>query len=104
MPGSRKPAKQAARLAASPPVAVPPPGTAAGRAPRLLAALAAALNAIEGAGLPVKLAHGAALTDAGFVFRLVPPHEPGFAGDCWQVRTRMLTEFPRLAPGDDFDD
>lgn len=98
-----KPGKQAARLVSAPSVTQAAPGPALARAPELLAGLASALNALEEAGLPVKLAHGAALTDAGFVFRLLPPHEPGPAGATWQPRSRMLTEFP-VPDGGDFDD
>lgn len=95
-----KPGKQAARLAAAPPVAEAPPGPGLARAPEMLAALASALNALDKAGLRVKFAHGAALTDAGFVFRLASPEA---SGETWQARTRTLTEFP-VPIGDDFDD
>jgi hypothetical protein len=97
-----KPAKLAARLAAAPAVDGPPPGSALARAPELLGAVARALNDCEQAGLLVQVAHGAVITDAGYVLRIVLPHEPGFAGDLWQVRTRQLTEFP--ADGGDDDD
>lgn len=98
-----KPGKQAARLASAPPVTQAAPRPALARAPELLAGLASALNALEEAGLRVKFAHGAALTDAGFVFRLALGGERGPDGETWQARTRMLTEFP-VPDGDDFDD
>jgi hypothetical protein len=98
-----KPGRQAARLASAPPAGGPPPDSALSRAPELLGAVAAALNACDAAGIPVRLAHGAVLTDAGYVLRISPRHEPAFAGDLWQVRTLGLTEFP-AAYGDDLDD
>jgi hypothetical protein len=98
-----KPGKQAARLAFALPLAEATTGPPPSRAAELLAALASALNALEEAGLPVKLAHGAALTDAGFVFRLAQRGEQGPDGETWQPRTRMLAEFP-VPDGDDFDD
>jgi hypothetical protein len=100
-----KPGKRAARLASAPPVAGgPPEKSALGLAPDLLARLASSLNDCELAGLPVQLAHGAVITDAGYVLHIVLPHEPGFAGDLWQIRTRQLTEFPQAAgDDDDFD-
>lgn len=98
-----KPSKQAARLAAAPPVAGNVPEQAAvALAPDLLARVALALNDCERAGLMVQVAHGAVISDAGYVLRIVLPHEPGFGGECWQVRTRMLTEFP-VPDGDDLD-
>ena len=101
---SVKPGKLAARLASAPPVVDGPPAKAAlGLVPDLLGRVALALNDCEAAGLPVQLAHGAVVSDAGYVLRIILPHEPGFAGECWQVRTRMLTEFPQVT-GDDFDD
>jgi len=98
-----KPAKQAARLASAPPVAAPPGKAAAGLAPELLARVARALNDCELAGLMLQVAHGAVISDAGYVLRIVLPHEPGDGGETWQVRTRMLTEFPP-PDGDDLDD
>jgi hypothetical protein len=94
-------AKQAARLASAAPVNGLPPDSALSRAPELLAAVALALNRCEQAGLPVQVAHGAVITDAGYVLRIVLPREPGFAGDQWQVRTRQLTEFPADCGDDD---
>ena len=99
-----KPAKRAARLASAPPVADgPPEAPALGLAPDLLARVARALNDCEAAGLPVQLAHGAVVSDAGYVFRIVLPHQPAFRGESWQVRSRMLTEFP-VPGGDDLDE
>lgn len=84
--GRRKaPAKAVERA----PAASPFPGAAS-----LLAAVADALNACEHAGITVKLAHGAVITESGYVFAVGP------AGSPWAVRTRMLTEFP-VIPGDD---
>lgn len=63
------------------------------RAASLLAAVAGALNACESAGITVKLAHGAVITESGYVFPVGPDDAP------WAVRTRMLTKFP--VPGGD---
>lgn len=60
----------------------------------LLAVVADALNACESAGITVKLAHGAVITESGYVFAVGPDGSP------WAVRTRMLTEFP-VPDGDD---
>ena len=99
-----KPAKRAARLASAPPVADgPPEAPALGLAPDLLARVARALNDCEAAGLPVQLAHGAVVSDAGYVLRITSPHKPAFHGETWQVRSRMLTEF-RPPEGDGLDD
>lgn len=54
--------------------------------------VAAALTAAEDAGLPLTLAHGAVISDAGYVFRV---------DGKWVVRTRQLTE---LTPPDADDD
>ena len=54
----------------------------------LLAAVADALNAAENAGIRVRLAHGAVMTEHGYVFPVGPDDAP------WAVRTRALTEFP----------
>ena len=54
----------------------------------LLAAVADALNAAENAGMSVKLAHGAVITEHGYVFPVGPDDAP------WAVRTRALTPFP----------
>jgi hypothetical protein len=61
----------------------------------LLAAVAAALNACESAGIDLKLAHGAVITEAGYVFALGPDSAP------YVVRTRLLTEFPEPGLADD---
>jgi len=59
----------------------------------LLSAVADALNACEKAGILVQLAHGATITDQGYV--LAPfDEDPGHVGQRWVARTRMLTEFP----------
>ena len=71
-----------------------PAARPASGAPALLAAVADALNACEHAGITVKLAHGAVITEAGYVFAVGPGDAP------WAVRTRMLTEFP-VPDGDD---
>lgn len=65
---------------------------------RLLSCLAAALNAAEAAGYPVKLAHGAVLTPVGYVLPVFPD-----AGERFAVRTMALTEFPVAADGGDED-
>jgi hypothetical protein len=54
----------------------------------LLAAVADALNAVENAGIGVRLAHGAVITEHGYVFPVGPDDAP------WAVRTRTLTPFP----------
>lgn len=54
----------------------------------LLAAVADALNAAENAGIGVRLAHDAVMTDYGYVFPVGPDDAP------WAVRTRALTPFP----------
>lgn len=59
----------------------------------LLAALAAALNACETAGLSVRLKHGAAYTRHGYVLPLCDSR--------WGARTLTYTEF---TPPDDGDD
>jgi|SRR5277367_2061155 len=54
-----------------------------------LHALADSLNLLEKFGVTVELAHGAVVTDAGYVLAI-----GGEAEDAkWQVRTRRLTEF-----------
>lgn len=60
----------------------------------LLSAVAEALNACEHAGITVRLAHGAVIADAGYVFAVGPDGAP------WAVRSRTLTEFPAV-PGED---
>jgi hypothetical protein len=96
--------KRAAKIAASPPVAPRRPVTQAelDRAPELLGRVAAALNDCDRAGIITRLAHGAVITDAGYVFRVAEPNELPVAGETWVVRTRKLTEFPP-PEGDDHD-
>jgi hypothetical protein len=53
-------------------------------APKLLGDVARALKACEDAKLAVSLAHGAVISEAGYVFKI---------GHGWEVRTRNLTEF-----------
>ena len=63
----------------------------------LLSAVADALNACEKAGILVQLAHGATITDQGYV--IAPfDEDPGHLGQRWVARTRMLTEFPGAQP------
>lgn len=64
----------------------------------LLSALAAALNACDRAGFAVKLAHGAVITDVGYILPVYPD-----AGERYAVRTMALTEFSAQASGDDED-
>jgi hypothetical protein len=64
----------------------------------LLSCIAAALNAFEHAGYTAKLAHGAVLTDVGYVLPVFPD-----AGERWAVRTMALTEFPVLPDSGDED-
>jgi hypothetical protein len=54
----------------------------------LLSEIAASLNQADVEGVTVELAHGAVITDYGYVLRLddVP-------GQRWRARTRMLSEF-----------
>jgi len=61
----------------------------------LLSEIATALNAAEVEGIPVQLAHGAVITDWGFVLRL-----DEVKGQRWQARTKLLTEF-KPPPGDE---
>lgn len=72
------------------------PPAATEQAPRLLQALADALNACETAGLIVALEAGAAVTTAGYV--LPVGDEPMFAGERYAARTALLTEFPPAPP------
>lgn len=65
---------------------------------RLLSSVAAALNAAEAAGYPVKLAHGAVLTSVGYVLPVFPE-----AGERFAVRTMALTEFPVAADSGEED-
>jgi hypothetical protein len=64
----------------------------------LLSAVADALNACERAQMPVKLAHGAVLTNVGYVLPVFPE-----TGERFAVRTMALTEFPVAADGSDED-
>jgi hypothetical protein len=64
----------------------------------LLTAVAAALNACERARVAVKLAHGAVLTNVGYVLPVYPE-----AGERFAVRTMALTEFSAQAGSDDED-
>jgi hypothetical protein len=65
---------------------------AAAAAPQVLEAVAAALNACQDAGLPVKLRHGAVITPAGYVLQA--------QGERWVARTLAWTEFSTLDEGD----
>ena len=64
-----------------------------GEASRLLAAVADALNACDAAGILVSLAHGALISNQGYVLP-VGGGEICDAGERWVARTRMMTEFP----------
>jgi hypothetical protein len=64
----------------------------------LLSAVAAALNACERTRITVKLAHGAVLTNVGYVLAVFPE-----AGERFAVRTMALTEFPVQADSSDED-
>ena len=75
-----------------------PEAAAQADAHRLLSSLAAALNAAEAAGYPVKLAHGAVLTPVGYILPVYPD-----AGERFAVRTMALTEFPAGQDGSDED-
>lgn len=88
---ARRAAKLAARLTRHPKYAPPrqpglPPAD-------LLSEIATALNQAEAEGIPVELAHGAVITDWGFVLRL-----DDVKGQRWQARTKMLAEFPVPPP------
>ena len=73
------------------------------QAPALLAALADALNACEKAGILVKLAHYAAITQYGYVLP-VRDDDPGRGlGSRYAARTLLLTEFPVAESGDGED-
>lgn len=61
-------------------------------ASRLLTEAAAALNALEAAGMKVKLRHGAVFTNYGYV--LATESE-------WVARTLVYTEFEPLEEDDD---
>ena len=61
----------------------------------LLSSVAAALTACEAAGIPVKLKHGAVMTDVGYVLPL---------GDGqWGARTLVWTEFSPSGSDEDED-
>jgi hypothetical protein len=62
----------------------------------LLSCVAAALNACERARITVKLAHGAVLSNAGYVLPVHPE-----AGERYVVRTMALTEFSVQAGSED---
>ena len=64
----------------------------------LLSAVADALNACERVQITVKLAHGAVLTNAGYVLPVYPE-----AGERFTVRTMALTEFSVQAGSEDED-
>jgi hypothetical protein len=63
----------------------------------LLSAVADALNACERNRITVKLAHGAVLSNVGYILPVYPD-----AGERYAVRTMALTEFP-VAGGEDED-
>ena len=91
---ARRRAKLAARLTRRPKYSPPrepglPPAD-------LLGEIATALNQAEAEGIPVELAHGAVITDHGYVLRL-----DDVKGQRWRARTRMLSEFPPSAGPDD---
>lgn len=69
----------------------------------LLATLADALNACEKAGMFVQLAHGAAITNEGYVLPVGGAGEVSMMGERWVPRTRVLTEFspPPSSGGED---
>ena len=103
---SRKPRKGPGKRAVRAVMTTPVPeyryrGT--GReAARLLGAVADALNACEAAGILVGLAHGALISNQGYVLP-VGGGEYVHAGERWAARTRTMTEFPGPA-GDDEDE
>ncbi len=63
---------------------------------RLLSLLADALNACEASGYTLKLAHGAVISNVGYVLPVYPD-----AGERFAVRTMALTEFSAQAGGDE---
>ena len=93
---ARRRAKLAARLALRP--AYVPPRQPGLPPAALLSEIADALNQAEAEGIPVELAHGAVITDWGYVLRL-----DTVKGQRWQARTKLLTEFkpPPAEPGED---
>jgi hypothetical protein len=58
------------------------------------------LNTLERLGITVQLAHGAVITDAGYVLAVGDEAEDAK----WQVRTRRLTEFASKPLAYDSDD
>jgi hypothetical protein len=62
-------------------------------AARLLTAVADALNACEAAGILAGLAHGALISNQGYVLPIGGGDVP-LAGERWVVRTKTMTEFP----------
>ena len=66
-------------------------------APRLLSAIADALNAAERAGLAVNLAHGAASTSHGYVL----PVGDGRLGARWAARVKVPHEMSPEQGSDD---
>ena len=88
---ARRRAKLAARLALRP--AYVPPRQPGLPPADLLSEIATALNQAEAEGIPLELAHGAVITDWGYVLRLGT-----VLGQRWQARTRMLAEFPSPDP------
>ena len=64
--------------------------------PVLLSSVAHGLNALEQHGVKVEFAHGALITDWGYVFRIGDEQAP------WEMRTRSLTAVGKVPPpGDD---
>jgi hypothetical protein len=90
---ARRRAKLAVRLARRP--GHSPPKQPGLPPAELLSEIATALNQAEVEGMIIQLAHGAVITDWGYVLRL-----DTVKGQRWQARTRMLAEFP-VPPGDD---
>jgi hypothetical protein len=91
--------KRTARAVYSPPPEYRRDGS--GRvAPRLLTAVADALNACDKAGILVQLAHGAAITNEGYVLAVGDGNVP-MMGNRWVARTRALTPFSDQADDDD---
>ena len=66
--------------------------------PLLLSSVAHGLNALEQNGIKVEFAHGALITDWGYVFRVGDDQTP------WEVRTRSLTAVNNLPANHDDND
>ena len=66
--------------------------------PLLLSSVAHGLNALEQNGIKVEFAHGALITDWGYVFRVGDEQTP------WEVRTRSLTAVNNLPANHDDND